>query len=248
MTTTTKKRPAAVSRSVAVKPPAEMTPINIWLIGTSPLICHNWSAKMRKQMLDTRSKVAKPDREAPDPVKEFQSSLYSMGEAADGTPVCGFPAMAIKSAIAAAAHKDRGIAKTDLKSALFIRARNYPVATARPDAVCTIPLLRVWGSPPVMREDMVRTGGVARGADHRWRGMFERWAILLSGTLNEGKVPLESLLFLIREAGQTCGIGEWRTERNGDFGAFRLAYSGEPEAWDAFTAGQGPLPSTEEND
>ena len=50
-------------------------------------------------------------------------------------------------------------------------------------------------------------------------------------------------MFLIEEAGMSCGLGEWRNERKGMFGAFRVATLGEEEAWDNFAAGKGPLPA-----
>ncbi|MGI4943444.1 MAG: hypothetical protein ACRYHQ_23240, partial [Janthinobacterium lividum] len=41
--------------------------IHIRLIGDSPLICHAWSDKAKKMMLDKQMKRAKPGREAKSP-------------------------------------------------------------------------------------------------------------------------------------------------------------------------------------
>ena len=38
------------------------------------------------------------------------------------------------------------------------------------------------------------------------------------------------------------GLGDWRNERRGMFGAFRMATVAEERAWDAFADGTGPLP------
>jgi hypothetical protein len=40
----------------------------------------------------------------------------------------------------------------------------------------------------------------------------------------------------------SVGVGEWRNEKKGFFGAYHLADPAEARAWDAFAAGTGPLP------
>jgi hypothetical protein len=52
----------------------------------------------------------------------------------------------------------------------------------------------------------------------------------------------EALAFLIDEAGMACGLGEWRNERKGMFGAFHRATAEEEIEWDAYAAGKGTIP------
>jgi hypothetical protein len=106
-----------------------------------------------------------------------------------------------------------------------------------------MPLVRLFGSDPEMREDMVRIGsGLNKTANLAYRGQFTTWAVRLTGKYNNTVLSSEALLFLIREAGLGIGIGEWRNERKGIFGSFRLADMAEQEAWEKFAAGKGPLP------
>lgn len=76
---------------------------------------------------------------------------------------------------------------------------------------------------PVMREDMVRVGGMSKTADIRYRGMFESWEIPMLMEYNKnGKYSLEQLLNCVNVGGFACGIGEWRPEKDGQFGMYRL--------------------------
>jgi hypothetical protein len=38
------------------------------------------------------------------------------------------------------------------------------------------------------------------------------------------------------------GLGEWRNERRGMFGAFHYANMEEEAVWEKFAAGKGPMP------
>jgi len=67
--------------------------LRIPLIGDSSLICHRWSEKARKEMLDKQMKKAKSAREAKNPEQDFMDTLYEHPEGG-----YGFPAVAFKSA------------------------------------------------------------------------------------------------------------------------------------------------------
>ena len=49
--------------------------IKITLKGTAPLICHAWSEKAKKEMLDKQMKKAKQGKEAKNPERDFLESL-----------------------------------------------------------------------------------------------------------------------------------------------------------------------------
>jgi hypothetical protein len=94
-----------------------------------------------------------------------------------------------------------------------------------------------------MREDMVKVGaGLSKVADLAYRAQFTVWAMRIVGRINVSAVPLEWVPHLIRDAGMSIGIGDWRNEKNGTFGAFHLASVKEAQDWDAFAEGKGPLP------
>jgi hypothetical protein len=235
--------------------PAITDPFRCWVIGDTPIITHAWSLKARLEMLDKQEKKTKPGREARDPTQDYRDSLYIWGHEGPRDPddphvgaIYGFPATGLKNSILAVAHKDKGVARTEVMSALFIHGKMAKGVPAKAGAVCDLPLVRLWAPPPQMREDMVRVGvGLNKTASLAYRGMFWPWAVCITGSLNTKVLPLSSLTFLIREAGVASGVCEWRNERKGMFGAYHLASREETQAWDDYARG-GPMPEPEEID
>lgn len=211
---------------------------DFWIVGDTPILCHAWSEKARRQMLEKQVKSFSPGKEARDPGQEFIDSLYEMP---DGK--FGFPAMAVKNAIVSVAHKDKGIPRTVVQGALFIKATWTPTRPALAGAQCNMPLLRLWGSDPVMREDMVRIGaGARKTANLAYRGEFAVWALHIQGKFNASALNEDVIGALVNESGTAVGVGDWRTEKKGMFGSFHLADANESEQWAAFAAGRGALP------
>lgn len=231
----------SLSSLLSVKP--SFQPFRFWIVNDTPIICHAWSHKAKIEMLQKQVKSTKPGKEARDPEGDFVSSLYEMGKDKDGTTVFGFPVTGVKKAILGAAHKDKGLAKTAVMAGLWLDAAMTSVRPALAGAICDMPLVRIWGSEPAMREDMVRVGvGLNKKASLAYRAQFTYWAMRIRGRLNPTVLTPEGLAFLIGEAGLASGLGEWRNEKSGIFGAFHLASVEEEAAWDAFAAGKGSLP------
>jgi hypothetical protein len=218
----------------------------VWLVGDTPLITHAWSQKAKMEMLQKQVKATKAGKEARDPHDDFVNSLYEMGTDKKGNPIYGFPVTGIKNAILSSAHKDKGVARSVVQSALWLDADMVRVRPALANAICDMPLVRIFGSAPEMREDMVKIGsGLNKVANLAYRGQFTDWAVKITGRFNKTVLSPEALSFLSSEAGLGIGIGEWRNERRGIFGAFRLANATEEAAWEKFAAGKGPLPVRE---
>jgi hypothetical protein len=211
-----------------------------WIVGDTPLICHAWSEKARLAMLQQQT-GAIVEQKPRDPQEDFVNSLYAMG---DGT--YGFPVTAIKKAIKSAAHTDRGIAKTDVLAALHLDATLVSVRPALAGASCNLPLVRIFGSAPRMREDMVRIGTISKTANLAYRAEFLVWALRITGTLNVARCPLHALAYLINASGNDVGVGDWRNEKEGWAGSYHLASLEEEAAWDAFAEGKGPMPVAEQ--
>lgn len=210
----------------------------LWIVGDTPLITHAWSHKAKLEMLQKQVKATKGGKDARDPQADFVSSLYEMG---DGT--FGFPATGVKNCILSAAHKDKGIARSSVMSALWIDAQMVRVRPALAGAVCDMPLVRIVGGEPEMREDMVKIGsGLNKIANLAYRGQFTVWAMSITGRFNPAVITADALAFLIQESGMASGLGEWRNERKGMFGAFHLATPEEEAGWIAYSKGEGALP------
>jgi len=87
--------------------------------------------------------------------------------------------------------------------------------------------------------------GLNKIANLAYRGQFTVWAMKISGRFNASVITAEALAFLIQESGMASGLGEWRNERKGMFGAFHLATPKEERQWETYAAGTGSLPVPE---
>ncbi len=174
--------------------------IQLGIAGTSPLICHQWSEKAKKQMLDKQTKQAKNGRETKDPDQDYEDSLYLHPEGGYGFPAVAFKAAAVRAGTYA-----------DMKMT-FLRGAFHVIGE----------LARIEGTPEP-REDMVRVNNGA--PDIRYRGMFPTWHTTLTIRYNARAISAEQILNLFQVAGFSVGVGEWRPERNGSFGTFEVATS-----------------------
>lgn len=227
------------SLSSSLTKKAKFKNFSVWVVGDTPLITHAWSEKAKREMLQKQVKAPKAGKEARDPQADFVNSLYEMGEG-----VYGFPATGLKNCILSVAHKDKGIPRSQVMSALWINAEMVRTRPALAGAICDMPLIRIHGGAPEMREDMVKIGaGLNKTANLAYRGQFTVWAMRVTGRFNADILGSEQLAFLIDEAGFACGLGEWRNERKGMFGAFHRANAEEEAQWEAFLqGGELPLP------
>lgn len=171
--------------------------IAIPITGTAGLIMHKWSEKAKKEMLDKQMKKAKQGRDAKDPQKDYEDSIYYT---ADGK--FGFPAIGFKAAIVRAGTYS-GMPMTFLRGALHINGE----------------FVEIHGLP-TMREDMVRVG--MGTADIRYRAEFKQWSAVLHIRYNAGVISEEQIANLVLTAGFSVGVGEWRPEKDGQFGTWDI--------------------------
>ena len=205
------------NEQVITIPALDIRTATVKIVGDSPLIMHKWSEKAKKEILDKQMKKAKSKgHDAKDPFADFISSMYWLdGEPENKTPDgfaaaledgarFGFPSTAVKAAAVAAAYR-AGITKNmvSMNGAFHIIGEFVEI-----------------NGEPVMREDMVKVGmGVA---DIRYRGEFPEWWSSFTVRYNAAVISLEQLINMINMGGFACGIGEWRAEKGGTFGAFHV--------------------------
>jgi hypothetical protein len=238
-------QPKHVNLASLLSKQTKFSSFKLWIVGDTPLITHAWSEKAKREMLAKQVKAIKPGKEARDPHADFVSSLYEMGEI-NGKKSYGFPATGVKNAILSSAHKDKGIARVSVMSSLWMDAQMVRTKPALAGAICDMPLIRIWGDAPQNREDMVKIGaGLSKTANLAYRGQFTIWAMKITGKFNAAVLSPETLLFLLQESGMASGLGEWRNERRGLFGAYHVGTTVEEAEWEAFAAGEGELPVPE---
>lgn len=236
------------TETVEIKP-IEMETVKLRIVGDTPLIMHAWSAKAKREILEKELGATKTKaREPKNPIADFCASMYwltpmpeefteeAVAKALENARF-GFPVTAIKQAAISAAYrmgwsKD----KASLRGAFFIEPDtdfyyggdlkvNYAKKTVDivPNQLLRNQMVEIKSDTPYMREDMVTVGGLSRAADIRYRGEFANWSADLNVRFNKnGQYSLEQIVNIINAGGIVNGIGEWRSERDGQNGAYHV--------------------------
>lgn len=188
-----------VEKSVEIKR-INIQRVSLTIEGDSPLIVHAWSSKAKKEMLDKQMKKAKTAKEAKDPARDYEEAFYRLP---NGKP--GFPTIAFKqAAVSAGGRFSEGLKMTELRGSFYVEGE----------------LVEIIGDA-TMREDMVRVG--MGTADIRYRPEFKAWKTVLNIKYNADAVSLDQLVNIFNLAGFGVGVGEWRPERDGQYGMFHCA-------------------------
>lgn len=196
--------PTAENAQVVIDQIASET-LSVPLVGTAPLLVHKFSEKAKRQMLDNMQGRKSP-KQPKDPKAEYEAAFYRIK---DGS--YGFPAIAFKSAtVSASRFYGKSVTMTALRQCVFFHGE--PSEDGQQ-------MVRIDGEP-TMREDVVRVG--MGGTDLRYRPQFLEWSTLLQITYVTSMLTRESLLSLVDAGGLGVGVGEWRPEKKGDFGTYRI--------------------------
>jgi len=192
--------------TIQVAPP-NIEVITLPIKGRTPLIVHRFDEKARQEMLEKQMKKAKGPKKAKDPEACYQRSRYLFDS--DGGD--GFPAVAFKSAAVRAAKMVDGLTMTDARQMFFVVADGR----TKTGEEC----VRIKGEPK-MREDVVRISGGT--SDLRYRAEYMEWSCELTIEYDADTISAEVIVNLFSRAGFSVGVGEWRPEKNGNFGTFTI--------------------------
>ena len=203
--------------------PIEIKKVTVRVVGDTPLIMHAWSEKAKRMMLEAQMGIAKgKKKEVKNPADDFIRSMYwltpmpedgtmeSFEEAIANGARFGFPVTAFKQAAISAAYR-MGWAKDkmSMRGAFYIDSDENG-------------MIEIHSDIPEMREDMVKVG--MGTADIRYRGEFKNWYADLTISYNaNGQYSLENIVNIINAGGYVCGVGEWRPERDGQYGMYHLS-------------------------
>lgn len=175
------------------------------IVGTSPLIVHRFSEKAKRMMLDNMQGRRSP-KEPKDPKAEYEAAFYELLDGGYGFPVIAFKA----ATVSAARFYGKSVTMTSLRQFLFFQGE--PSVDGQQ--------LAVIDGIAEMREDVVTVG--QGGHDIRYRPQFTNWSTLLTVTYVTSALTRGSVLSLIDAGGLGVGVGEWRPEKKGDFGTYRI--------------------------
>jgi hypothetical protein len=193
--------PVTQTPQIAISRLAEETML-VPIIGTTPLIVHNFSEKSKRTMLDAMQGRKTP--KAPkDPQAEYEAAFYRCKDESPGFPSNGFKLATVD----ASRFYGKDVTKVGLRQFMFIFGEIDPaMATIKGEAH--------------MREDVVRVG--QGGTDLRYRPEFPEWSTVLKVVYITSTLTRDSVLSLIDAGGMGVGIGEWRPARDGINGTYRV--------------------------
>ena len=127
----------------------------------------------------------------------------------------GFPITGIKQSIISGAYRaGLDVKMTELRGAFFLEgATEYS----------TTDYAEIIGPLPEIREDIGRNSGITRAPKFCFRPEFKTWEIPLKiRYMSNGQYTIGQLLNLVNYGGFVTGIGEWRPEKDGQFGMYEL--------------------------
>lgn len=197
-------------------PRLDINLMEVVVIGDSPLIVHRWSEKARREMFGKQTKQAKGAKEAKDPVADYKATMYKLSDGGHG-----FPSVAFKAAAVTAGTSISGLTKIQARQAFHVLGEDADIEGAFEGAKSRTNLIRILGCEPQMREDMVRIGMMK--PDIRYRAEYPNWFARLLVRYNSNVLSESQILNLINTSGFAVGVGEWRPEKDGNYGMFHVA-------------------------
>lgn len=205
--------------------PIKTSIIQVEIVGTAPLVTHNFGAKARGQIRDKQAKKGgKTRHEKRQYFKEFLEACHIVRGAklpkkelkiGESWPykanTFGFPASGFKAASITACSFLDGVTKTTIKGAMHVLGEIVPIKFKR----------------VTLREDVVYIGPWSnKVADLRYRPFFEEWSATLQIRFIQSHLSADQVVNLVEWAGSCVGIGEDRPEkRGGSWGTFAVKRS-----------------------
>ena len=184
--------------------PHQDTQVEIGIEGISPMLMHAWSEKALRTLAMTAQERKKQPKEKRTPEVTAKECAYYTDDGSYGLPLVAF-----KAALISVAHKDEGIEKTLVRKSVFIPST---------DSNMCVPL--TYDKEPYVRTDTVRVG--AGATDLRYRLCFESWRATFQLCIDTSRLSIEDVVVLANKAGFSTGIGDWRPEKGGEMGRFRV--------------------------
>jgi hypothetical protein len=186
------------AKSIVIKQP-EIRQVVLEVVGTAPLIQNNFGQKTIEQMLRKHMGIS-VQREAKKP-REVLEQAKIKNEAGR----VSIPPVAFKAAMLSASVALKSLKKTQLRTQMYVAGNSVPIKFER----------------EIPRMDMVRTAGMGRTPDVRFRPSFEGWSARIAIQFGD-LLTIQTIVDLLNRAG-SVGVGEWRPEKNGTFGTFTVS-------------------------
>jgi len=211
-------------QSVGVEPIQEGH-ITFFLLGETPLIMHRKSLSLAKELILPAAKKNRAEKESTlkhDMEAEFRDALYLNRDTKEPARL-HLPAGMFSKSLANAALDNKGAKKAQL---------------FRLTSVVT-PNINCFGIPYMFLRAGV-LGGMNKSPDIHGRAILPEWACSVTYSYVRNLITETSIINLLAAAGHMIGIGDWRVEKGGTSGRFKLV-SSEDATWQRITKTQGRM-------
>ena len=182
----------------------QQTEVSFKIIGTAPLIYNSMSLKAQKTLLmGAAKKTAAEKKEIKhNPEEEFVDSCYINGTTGS---YLSFPSTGIKRGMATAALETAGVTKASINRGIYVVGEH----------------INVWGKP-YMNMSVVRSSDINRTPDIRTRAKLPNWCTEVTVRYINPTFSQLDITALLVNAGTLCGLGDWRIEKGGPMGGYRI--------------------------
>jgi len=188
--------------------------LTVNLIGETPLIMHRQSQKDKQGLLlpaPEKNRAARAATLKHDPIGEFRASVYLNRD--DKTPtLLHFPSNAFGKAMADVALDYPGATKTRI---------------GRLTGISSVDVF-VYGIPEVFIRP-VRLSGINKAPDIRTRAILSEWCCSVTIRYSASHFKEGEIIQLVNAAGMFRGIGDWRPEKGGDYGTWKLVNNNDAD-------------------
>lgn len=207
--------PIKKSQQTIEVPQLDRETAEFFIVGETPLIFNQMSEKAKRSLLmppGRKTAAQKATTLKHVPIEEFRNSVYTLADETAPT-LLGFPATAIKKAMANAAVDIPGATKAAIGR--LVRVHEYRIP--------------VYGTPQVFTT-VVRSADASRTPDIRTRAIVPEWALTVTVSFVRPLINVQAIANLLAGAGELIGIGDFRQQKGaGDFGLFRVTTDDDPD-------------------
>jgi hypothetical protein len=188
--------------------------------GEYGLLVNNFNQKSFEQMLASMTGYALP-KEPKDLANQFESAFVRNEDGVE----C-LPSRWIRSAMESATPRSKKmVAATVLRSSVFVMGHSLPIldpSTKKTKGKAEL-MAPVAGEFAEQQIDIVRVGNFgSKKPDVRARPYYREWAIEIAVRYFPDQIGEREVAWALDAAGKFVGLCEWRPEKSGSYGTFRV--------------------------
>lgn len=191
--------------------------ITVSIVGTSPFIMHRFAMKAWQELLYPSPKKNQSERASSlkhNPLEEYRGCFYRNRDAR-APALFHLPDGMFHGALSAAAIDIPGATRAAMERLTSIAGAS----------------INLFGVPHLMMS-MVRNSDMNRTPDVRTRPIFPRWACQVTVEYKIDPLTDAQIINLLGAAGVIVGIGDWRPQKGGSYGKFRIVGADDAEYLD----------------